>query len=267
MPELWLVCEGEKGSVDVAILKPVLATILAAEIVVEPAGGDRQLSTVARFLEAQRGGTAAYVKDRDYRPREAAEVALQERSPDFLLRRHSIENYLLHPQIVIRAFTQLRKRFERQARGRVPQWLSALPSDAEQVADGLRECARRRTAEQACFLAWHRLWDALPTTVRQIQKRLPTNPPQTISVNLPHGVRPCVRESRASEAQRNRHPSASSFDETTSLHISTGPMQMLQRIHTVADGILGRLSWPRSAEGIPPVAIGPGSPPILRTSL
>ena len=62
MPELWLVCEGEKGSVDVAILKPVLTTILAAEIVVEPTGGERQLSTVARFLEVQRGGRAAYVK-------------------------------------------------------------------------------------------------------------------------------------------------------------------------------------------------------------
>ncbi len=173
MPELWLVCEGEKGSVDVAVLKPVLSTILAAEIVVEPAGGDRQLSTVARFLEAQRGGTAAYVKDRDYRPREAAEFALQDGSPEFLLRRHSIENYLLPPQIVLRAFTQLRQRFESQARGKIPQWLSALPADGEKVADALRECARRRTAEQAYFLATDRFWDALPTTVGQIQKRHP----------------------------------------------------------------------------------------------
>ena len=176
MPELWLVCEGEKSSVDVAILNPVLSTILAAEIVVEPAGGHSQLSTVARFLEVQRGGRAAYVKDRDYMPREAAEVALQKRSPHFLLRRHSIENYLLHPQIMIRAFKQLRKRFEEQARGRVPQWLSALPSGAEQIADGLRECARRRTAEEACLLATQRLWDALPTSVGQIQKRRPSKP-------------------------------------------------------------------------------------------
>ncbi len=95
MPELWLVCEGEKGSVDVAILSPVLSTILAAEIVVEPAGGHSQLSTVARFLEVQRGGRAAYLKDRDFRTREAADFALQDRSPGFLLRRHSIENYLL----------------------------------------------------------------------------------------------------------------------------------------------------------------------------
>ncbi len=176
MPELWLVCEGEKGSVDVAILNPVLSTILAAEIVVEPAGGHSQLSTVARFLEVQRGGRAAYLKDRDYLPREAADVALQKRSPDFLLRRHSIENYLLPPQIVLRAFAQLKQRFEQQARGRIPQWVSALPTDAEQVADALRECARRRTAEEACLLATHRLWDALPSTVRLIQKRLPAKP-------------------------------------------------------------------------------------------
>ncbi len=176
MPEVWLVCEGEKGSVDVAILNPVLSTILAAEIVVEPAGGHSQLSTVARFLEVQRGGRAAYLKDRDYLPREAADIALQKRSPDFLLRRHSIENYLLPPQIVLRAFAQLRQRFEQQARGRIPQWLFALPSDAEQVADALRECARRRTAEEACLLATHRLWDALPTSVGQIQKRCPSKP-------------------------------------------------------------------------------------------
>ena len=266
MPELWLVCEGEKGSVDVAILKPVLSTILAAEIVVEPAGGDSQLSTVARFLEDQRGGRAAYVKDRDYRPREAAEVALQERSPEFLLRRHSIENYLLPPQIVLRAFTQLRQRFERQARGRVPQWLSALPADAEQVADALRECARRRTAEQACFLATHRFWDALPTTVGQIQKRHPTKP--TAGDLSQPGL---WREALCQEIDRVRDAA-----EQTSLvrAVSTrkrdttfrqGLCRDYSQSILVTDGILGRLSWPRSAEGIPPVAMWTRVPAYLTT--
>jgi hypothetical protein len=35
MAELWLICEGEPGSADVAILQSVFATVLAAEVVVE----------------------------------------------------------------------------------------------------------------------------------------------------------------------------------------------------------------------------------------
>jgi hypothetical protein len=35
MAELWLICEGEPGSVDVAVLQAVFANVLAAEIIVE----------------------------------------------------------------------------------------------------------------------------------------------------------------------------------------------------------------------------------------
>ena len=268
MPELWLVCEGEKGSVDVAILKPVLATILAAEIVVEPAGGDRQLSTVARFLEVQRGGRAAYVKDRDYMPREAAEVALQERSPDFLLRRHSIENYLLPPQIILRAFTQLRQRFENKPEAKFhsgfPPCLlmpNRLPMDCGSVQEG-------EPRSRHAFSPQHRLWDALPTTVGQIQKRHPTNPQQTISVNLVHGVRPCVRKSTGVRDAAEQTSQCVQFQrENVTPYFDKAYAEITANRYVVTDGILGRLSWPRSAEGIPPVAIGPRSPPILRTSL
>jgi hypothetical protein len=174
--ELWLVCEGVKGSVDVAILKPILSTILAAEITVEPAGGDRQLSTVAQFLELQRGGKAAYVNDRDYRPRNDAETALRDGTAGFLLRRHSIENYLLPPRMAVSALRVLRSRTVEQFRGQVPQWLADLPADADQIADGLRECARLRSAEEACLLATHRFWSALPSSVQLIQKRIPQTP-------------------------------------------------------------------------------------------
>ena len=71
MAELWLVCEGEPGSVDVALLQQVFANVLAPEIVVEPACGSSP-SAVARFLENRRGGKAAFVHDRDYHPRARA---------------------------------------------------------------------------------------------------------------------------------------------------------------------------------------------------
>jgi hypothetical protein len=102
MAELWLVCEGEPGSVDVALLQRVFADVLAAEIVVEPACGSGP-SAVARFLENRRGGKAAFVHDRDYRPRSEAETAFADGKPGFFWRRHSIENYLLPPPINLQA--------------------------------------------------------------------------------------------------------------------------------------------------------------------
>ncbi len=102
MAELWLVCEGEPGSVDVALLQRVFADVLAAEIVVEPACGSNP-SPVARFLENRRGGKAAFVHDRDYRPRADAEASLADGKPGFFWRRHSIENYLLPPSIILRS--------------------------------------------------------------------------------------------------------------------------------------------------------------------
>jgi hypothetical protein len=175
MAELWLVCEGEPRSVDVAVLQLAFASVLPAEIVVEPACGSSP-NVVARFLEIRRGGRAAFLNDRDYRPRAEAETALTDGKSGFFWRRHSIENYLLPPQVLLRAFQRLRERFDRQYPGRVPAWFAALPADHEQVAEALRECARRRAAEEACRLANHRLWDELPSSVGQVQKRNPRTP-------------------------------------------------------------------------------------------
>lgn len=175
MAELWLVCEGEPASVDVAVLQPVFATVLAAEIVVEPACGSSP-SVVARFLEIRRGGRAASLNDRDYRSRAESESALVDGTSRFLWRRHSIENYLLVPQIILQAFQRLRERFDRQRPGRVPPWFALLPADREPVAGVLRECAQNRAAEEACRLANHRIRDALPPSLGQVQKRDPETP-------------------------------------------------------------------------------------------
>jgi hypothetical protein len=175
MAELWLVCEGEPDSVDVALLQRVFADVLAAEIVVEPACGSNP-GVVARFLENRRGGKAAFVHDRDYRPRTDAESSLADGKPGFFWRRHSIENYLLPPPIILQAFQNLRERFEHQRPGQLPPWFAALPASPEEVAGALCECARRRAAEEACRLATYRLWDTLPPEARRLQKRDPTAP-------------------------------------------------------------------------------------------
>jgi hypothetical protein len=105
-----------------------------------------------------------------------AEAAFADGRPGFFWRRHSIENYLLPPTIILRALQGVREKFERQRRGGVPAWFAAVPTDPEQVAEALRECASKRAAEEACRLANHRLWDALPPSVGQVQRRNPTAP-------------------------------------------------------------------------------------------
>ncbi|MHB1555995.1 MAG: hypothetical protein ACYC61_00815 [Isosphaeraceae bacterium] len=173
MAELWLVCEGEPGSVDVALLKTILTDVLAAEIVVEPACGSN-LGPVARFLETRRGGRAAYVHDRDYRPRNVVEATYTDGRRGFAWRRHCIENYLLPPPIILRAFLELRASFEWQ--GHLPAWLTALPATPDEIAAALTESARGRAAEEACRRANQELWAGLPSEVGHVQQRSFTAP-------------------------------------------------------------------------------------------
>jgi hypothetical protein len=203
MAELWLVCEGEPGSVDVAVLQPVFANVLVAEIVVEPACGSSP-SVVARYRQVRWGVRAAFLNDRDYRPRAEAEAALTDGRPGFLWRRHSIENYLLSPQIILRAFQHLREQIERQRPSRASAWLAALPADPEQVAEALRECAGRRAAEEACRMANHRLWAMLPPALGQVQKRNPQTPTNVD----PNGW----REALCQEVERVRNAAARTAD-------------------------------------------------------
>lgn len=172
MAELWLVCEGEPNSIDVGVLQPLFARVLPTEIVVEPACGSIP-SVVARFLEIRRGGRAAFLNDRDYRLRTAAEATLTDGRAGFLWRRHSIENYLLEPRVVVRAFNRLRQRFVEQ-KTPVPPWLTGPLFDLGMIAEGMKECAQRRAAEEAGRLATERLWAALPVPLGNVQKRFPT---------------------------------------------------------------------------------------------
>lgn len=173
--ELWLVCEGEPASVDVILLQQVFDGVLGAEVLVAPACGSSP-SPVARFLRHQRGGKAAFVRDRDYRPRGIAEASMTDGKPGFFWRRHSIENYLLPPPVILRAFQNLRERSQQARAGWLRSLVNALPEDTEEVSQSLRECARRKAAEEACRFATHRLWASLPREAKDVQKRDPDGP-------------------------------------------------------------------------------------------
>jgi hypothetical protein len=173
MPELWLVCEGDADSADVGLLKPVMTTVLPVEIVVEACHGGSPAGA-AHFLQGQRGGRAGYVVDRDYEIRTKAAATYTDGTPGFIWRRHCIENYLLPPPVIVRAFLSLRAKFQTQFRGRTPGWLANLPTDPALVADILRQCARDRAAEEACRFSVHRLWEDTRESAGRVQKRVPS---------------------------------------------------------------------------------------------
>lgn len=167
MAELWLLCEGPR---DVAVLRALLTRGLTAGISVEAAGGDRAIAAVAEFVAQQRGGTTAYVCDRDYRRREEAEAAFTDGNRCFYWRRHSIENYLLQPEVVCATFIRLRDRLRRLPAG-IPPWAAALPTDPAVVADLLRQIAQSLAPREAARMACGRLWEALSETAGRIQQR------------------------------------------------------------------------------------------------
>ncbi len=168
MPEIWLLCEGPR---DVAVLRAVLTECLAAGISVEGAGGDRAIAGVAAFV-AQRGGTTAYVCDRDYRRREEVEAAFTDGRRCFYWRRHSMENYLLQPALVCAAFSRLREQLGALPHG-LPSWAAGLPTDPDAVAELLRQVARTLAPREAMRLAIWRLWEDLSTTAGRVQQRFP----------------------------------------------------------------------------------------------
>jgi hypothetical protein len=199
MDELWLVCEGGPESVDAAVLTPIFTHILNAGIIVESAGGSSP-GTVAAFLQSHRGGRAAYVLDRDYQSRQRAEQSFGDGSNGFMWRRHCIENYLLPPAVIVRAFERLRQQAQSQFTHGLPAWAAALPTDPHQIEVALRECASRRAAAEAARLTVWRLWEDLSTTAGRIQKRVP--PLQGLAADNPDEWRNalCQEATRLREA-------------------------------------------------------------------
>lgn len=169
MPEVWLVCEGES---DVAVLSSVLTNVLAADILVRPAGGSSSAASVADYLARSHKVKVAYVIDRDYRRREVCEQSFKDDNRCFLWRRHAIESYLLEPAVLVQALRSLKASLAGLPGGSQTS-IMALPEDATAFAEGLRSCASRRAPREAGHMALQRLWEDLSETAGRVQKHTP----------------------------------------------------------------------------------------------
>jgi hypothetical protein len=174
MAEIWLICEGKS---DVAVLSPVFANVLAADIVCKPCGGSAGAASAAAYLAQNEGGVAvAYVIDRDYEARAIADATFADGRRRFMWRRHAIESYLLQPEVIVEAFRIIRQTTPDGG----PPWVAGLPLDPAVVADALRDCAKLRAPQEAGRIALQRLWEDLRDTAGQVEKR---NPPTLSSGN------------------------------------------------------------------------------------
>ncbi len=169
MAEYWLVCEGET---DRNVLSPLLRDVLGAPITVEVAGGITNLAAVANYLRRD-GGIAAFLEDREYRPLAESLSALTDGRPRFLLRRHSIENYLLEPPVLLAAFERLRDRFN-QSGTSAPNWISQLPTDRARVIEMVSTAATPLVPQEAGSRVIERLWRESRESLGAIQRRFPT---------------------------------------------------------------------------------------------
>jgi hypothetical protein len=71
MPQVYLVCEGVKNSLDNRMLNEILAQCYGLPILIEPGGGGRNPRIVRGWLEERgkdNGDIAILIHDRDYDP-------------------------------------------------------------------------------------------------------------------------------------------------------------------------------------------------------
>lgn len=177
MPEVWLICEGgtdDGGGIDQDVISRVFTQVLSAGIAVASAGGEKGLKAAASFLRRQRPDcTVAYISDRDYRRRAEADASFADGTPGFIWRWHEIENYLLHPAVVVETFKRLKGSLQ-SAPGGLPPWARSLPEAPEPVTAALRECAAAIAPREAGRMCLCRLREETSETVGRVQFREPS---------------------------------------------------------------------------------------------
>ena len=100
-----------------------------------PTGGGSSLGAVGAYLRRPPLDVAISVEDRDYRAQAAAHATWANAvSTRFMWRRHEIENYLLHPRIVLELFNDFRA-----APG--AGWAASLPLTEAEVSAQLQVLA------------------------------------------------------------------------------------------------------------------------------
>jgi hypothetical protein len=108
---VFLVCEGESNGLDNRVLNPLVIQYHNLTVQMAPSGGSGGLGSVRRYLENLPGNnTAIYIADRDYDRSHAEALAGwgNHAANGYHWRQHEIENYLLHPRVVLTLFNDLR---------------------------------------------------------------------------------------------------------------------------------------------------------------
>jgi len=130
----YLICEGRADGLDVMVLNSIIAQKLGRDVVIEAAGGERGLGSVAFYIEMRYSTRAYFIEDRNYRSLEEVEaVWVRTDGKRFIWRRHEIENYLLDPRVVADAFASLRTTTQ--------NWPTTLPQTPEEVDKMLQQLA------------------------------------------------------------------------------------------------------------------------------
>ncbi|WP_088253016.1 hypothetical protein [Fimbriiglobus ruber] len=105
-----LVCEGFRQGLDERVLDAVVIQYHNLPVLTSPSGGSSGLGAVRAYLESRsHNDVAVAVEDRNHRPLAgAAATWTSTAGRSFIWRRHEIENYLLHPRVVLELFNLLR---------------------------------------------------------------------------------------------------------------------------------------------------------------
>jgi len=165
MIERWLYCEGLS---DAPVLKAVFAA-LGIDVITESTGGNP--AEIARW-QRENGAVAASISDRDYRSLEDCDASYSNGSVRFLWRRHSIENYLLEPEVVSKAIENIK--YSLRAMPYPPACTELLPeNDIGVINNELIEAAKRIVHKECGCFCIHGLWVDLRESLGRIQQRLP----------------------------------------------------------------------------------------------
>jgi hypothetical protein len=108
---VFLVCEGENKGLDYAVLDALVVQYNNLSVQMAPSGGSGGLGAVRVYLRhLSQNNVAISVEDRDYYRTGAQAHAGwgNQAAHGFVWRRHEIENYLLHPGVVLALFDDLR---------------------------------------------------------------------------------------------------------------------------------------------------------------
>lgn len=165
MIERWLYCEGQS---DAPVLKAVFAA-LGIDVIVESTGGNP--AEIARW-HRENGALAASVSDRDYRSLEDCDASYRNGSVRFLWRRHSIESYLLDPEVLSKAIENLKHSL--QGLPHPPACTELLPDyNIGVIKSELIEAAKRIVHKECGCFCIHGLWVDLRESLGRIQQRFP----------------------------------------------------------------------------------------------